>query len=94
MTVTHRKQGHTIFSDIEPDLDVDQEEDEGEEEYDHFEEPIPEEDEEDDELLSPDNQTIQEEDEPPDSQMAIVPDPPVLDFALPSPCDLSIPMPS
>ena len=91
-------QGHTIFDDIEPDLDVEQDEEEEEEdeveEFDHLDEPIPEEDEEDAELLSPDNQTLAEEDEPVDSQVVIAPEAPILDFTLPSPCDFSIPIPS
>ncbi|KAJ3539493.1 hypothetical protein NM688_g6351 [Phlebia brevispora] len=95
LLITH---GHTIFNDIEPDLDADQEEDE--QEFEHFEEPILEEDEEEADLLSGENQPLDNQfpDEDllpePGVQEISAPAPPVLDFALPSPCDLSIPIPS
>ncbi|KAF7797130.1 hypothetical protein EIP86_008322 [Pleurotus ostreatoroseus] len=87
----------TVFSpnlDVEPDLDADHDE-EDEPEYDQFEAPIPEEDEEESDFLTPDHQ-LDDDDatEEGESQIAIISGAPVLDFALPSPCDLSIPMPS
>ncbi|THG94626.1 hypothetical protein EW026_g6885 [Hermanssonia centrifuga] len=83
--ITH---AHAVFNDVEPDLDVDHDE----EEYEHFDEPIPEEDEEDEELLSAAHEQSDEEEA--GSQIAVViSHAPVLDFTLPSPCDLTIPMP-
>ncbi|EKM53679.1 uncharacterized protein PHACADRAFT_198103 [Phanerochaete carnosa HHB-10118-sp] len=86
MLISH---AHIIFNDIELDLDADHEA-ESEDEYEHFDEPIPEEDEEDTELRSDDQDATDDDD--PETQTVIA-HPPVLDFTLPSPCDLSIPMP-
>ena len=83
-------QAHIIFNEAEPDLDVDHDV-ESEDEYEHFDAPIPEEDEEDSELLAAGHE-LPDEDE---GDHAIVQsDPPVLDFELPSPFDLSVPMPA
>lgn len=90
-SLTDHPQAHVIFNEVEPDLDADHEA-ESEDEYDQFDAPIPEEDEEEDELRSADHET--EDEDTNEGQTAIVTSPPILDFELPSPCDLSIPMPS
>jgi GTPase-activating protein BEM2 len=83
-------QAHIIFNDVEPDLDADHEGD-SEDEYEHYDAPILEEDEEAAELGSAEADAREEEDS---ETQTVVAAPPVLDFSLPSPCDLSIPMPS
>ncbi|KAI0090890.1 hypothetical protein BDY19DRAFT_887550 [Irpex rosettiformis] len=91
MLITH---SHIIFNDHEPDLDVDHdgESDDDEEEYEHFDAPIPEEDEEEAEMLSAghgDGNIDEDEDE---GQVIVAPDPPILDFEVPSPVDFTIPL--
>ena len=84
-------QAHIIFNEAEPDLDVDHDA-ESEEEYERYDAPIPEEDEEDSELLSTGDHSSDEDEDT--RRATVISDPPVLDFELPSPCDLSVPMPT
>ncbi|KAI0689000.1 hypothetical protein BC835DRAFT_1371134 [Cytidiella melzeri] len=89
MLITH---SHIIFNDVEPDLDVDHdgESESEEEEYEHFDAPIPEEDEEEAEMLSAGHGHESSDEEEEEGQVVVAPDPPVLDFEVPSPLDFTI----
>ena len=68
--------------------------DDDEEEFEHFDAPIREEDEEEAEILSAgqDDNTFDEDET--EGQVIIAPNPPVLDFEVPSPVDFTIPLAS